>query len=150
MSSKNIENIKNIKNAENIKYGIEDSSYKAAGELSGLTKLVNSFYDFMEVLPQAKVIRSLHQNDLTQARQKLTYFLSGWLGGPKLYSQHYGSISIPSAHKHLPIGHEEMEAWILCMQKAVDEQPYEESFKIYLIEQLRVPAERIKVVCNVK
>ena len=37
---------------------------------------------------------------------------------------------------------------MLCMQKAVDEQPYEESFKVYLIEQLRVPAERILSACN--
>ena len=42
-----------------------------------------------------------------------------------------------------------MESWILCMQKAVDEQPYEESFKIYLIEQLRVHAERIFSACDV-
>lgn len=136
-------------NPENKQYGVEDASYKAAGQLAGLTKLVNSFYDFMETLPEATVIRGMHQKDLTQARKKLRYFLSGWLGGPKLYSKHYGSIAIPSAHKHLPIGNEEMEAWIFCMQKAVAEQPYEESFRIYLIEQLRVPAERIKVVCNV-
>jgi len=38
---------------------------------------------------------------------------------------------------------------MLCMKKAVDEQPYEESFKVYLIEQLRVPAERIFSACNV-
>ncbi|MDC1435954.1 group II truncated hemoglobin [Gammaproteobacteria bacterium] len=136
--------------SESKKYGIEDHSYKAAGGLSGITQLVNSFYDFMEALPEATVIRSMHPSDLIEARKKLRYFLSGWLGGPKLYSEHYGSITIPSAHKHLPIGYDEMEAWILCMQKAADEQPYEESFRIYLIEQLRVPAERIKEVCNVK
>lgn len=136
--------------SEKSMYGVEDASYKAAGELAGLTELVNSFYNFMESLPEARIIRSLHPGDLGEARRKLTYFLSGWLGGPKLYSKHYGSITIPSAHKHLPIGQEEMEAWILCMQKAVDEQPYEESFRMYLIEQLRVPAERIRAVCNVK
>jgi hemoglobin len=88
----------------------------------------------------------MHSEDLTESRKKLSYFLSGWLGGPKIYSEHYGSITIPSAHKHLPIGHEEMEAWILCMQKALDEQPYEDSFKVYLIEQLRVPTKRISVI----
>ena len=134
--------------SESVGYGIGDSSYRAAGELPGLTKLVDSFYDFMEVLPEAKVIRSMHQSDLTESRKKLTYFLSGWLGGPKLYSQNFGSIIIPSAHKHLPIGYEEMEAWILCIQKAVEQQPYEESFRVYLIEQLRVPAERIRDVCG--
>ncbi len=136
--------------SQSLEYGIKDSSYKAAGGLLGLTKLVNSFYDFMDVLPEAKVIRNMHPRHLSSARKKLSYFLSGWLGGPKIYSEHYGSISIPSPHKHLPIGHLEMEAWIFCMQKAVDKQPYEESFKIYLIEQLRVPAERITAICKPK
>jgi hemoglobin len=56
---------------------------------------------------------------------------------------------MPKTHRHLPIGRDEVESWMLCMQKAVDEQPYEESFKVYLIEQLRVPAERIFSACNV-
>lgn len=135
-------------NSECVEYGIGDGSYIAAGALQGLTKLVDSFYDYMETLPEAKVIRSMHKNDLANSRKKLTYFLSGWLGGPKLYSEHFGSIIIPSAHKHLPIGYEERDAWIFCMQKAVAQQPYEESFKVYLIEQLKIPAERIRVACE--
>jgi hemoglobin len=130
------------------KYGDGDCSYKAAGELSGLTKLANEFYDVMETLPDAKTIRSMHPEDLTLSKKKLAYFLSGWLNGPKIYSENFGRISIPSAHQHLPIGVEESEAWILCMQKAVEKQPYEESFKLYLIEQLRIPAERIRIACS--
>ena len=65
-----------------------------------------------------------------------------------MYSANFGPIRLPSAHKHLPIGLEESEAWILCMRKAVEEQPYEESFKLYLIEQLQVPAEKIRVACG--
>lgn len=134
--------------SENVAYGIGDSSYRAAGELAGLVKLVDSFYDFMEALPEAKIIRELHPSDLLESRKKLAYFLSGWLGGPRLYAENYGGIAIPSAHKHLPISYEERDAWILCMQKAVEEQPYKESFGVYLIEQLRVPAERIRAVCS--
>jgi len=65
-----------------------------------------------------------------------------------MYAESYGSIKIPLAHKHLSIGVEESEAWLFCMKKAIDKQPYEESFKIYLITQLRVPAERIRMVCG--
>ncbi len=127
-------------------YGKGDSSYKAAGEISGITKLVNDFYDFMEEVPEAKKILNMHPDDLTESRKKLAYFLSGWLGGPKLFSENFGKINLPGAHKHLSIGLEERDAWILCMQKAVKMQPYEDSFKVYLIEQLRVPAERIRIV----
>ena len=127
-------------------YGIDDNSYLMAGELAGLTKLVNVFYDNMDNFSEAKKIREMHGQDLTDSRKKLVYFLSGWLGGPKLYQQHFGRINIPFAHKHLSVGIEESEAWLLCMQKAVDKQDYEASFKVYLMAQLRVPAERIRMV----
>lgn len=134
--------------SENDNFGVDDNSYQAAGGLPGLTKLSDAFYQHMDTLPEAKTIRDMHKGDLAESRKKLAFFLSGWLGGPKLYSQNFGSIRIPHAHKHLPIGREEVESWLLCMQKAIDEQPYSQSFKTYLIEQLRVPAERILSVCE--
>jgi hemoglobin len=59
--------------------------------------------------------------------------------------QKYGPVSIPKAHKHLRVGPEERDAWLRCMERAVALQPYEDSFKKYLIEQLAIPAERIRV-----
>jgi hemoglobin len=88
----------------------------------------------------------MHASHLSESRQKLAYFLSGWLGGPRLYSENYVSINIPQAHKHLKVGVEESEAWLLCMHKAIQKQPYEQAFKHYLIEQLRVPAQRIRMM----
>lgn len=129
-------------------YGEGDCSYKAAGELAGLTKLVDTFYDLMDALPEARVIRGMHRPDLTRSRKGLTYFLSGWLGGPSLYAENFGPINIPSAHRHLSVGIEERDAWMSCMQKAVEVQPYEASFKRYLIEQLSVPAERIRLTAS--
>jgi hemoglobin len=129
-------------------YGAADNSYKAAGELSGIIKLVDAFYDLMEEVPEAKKIRDMHPDDLSVSRKKLAYFLSGWLGGPKIYAEHFGKINLPGAHRHLLIGSEERDAWLLCMQKALKTQPYEDSFKDYLMKQLRVPAERIRTVCS--
>lgn len=129
-------------------YGIEDASYKAAGELEGLTKLVDDFYEAMETLPEAKVIRDMHDEDLTISRKKLAYFLSGWLGGPRIYPAEFGPIRIPIAHKHLPIVEADGEAWLLCMKTALEKQDYAEDFKEYLLTQLRVPTSRIVSVCK--
>mgnify|MGYP002641307749 CR=1 FL=1 len=98
-------------------YGIADNSYKAAREISGITKLVDAFYDFMGEVPKAKKIRNMHPSDLSESRKKLAYFLSGWLGGPKLYSEHFGKINLAAAHGHLSIGFEEREAWICACRK---------------------------------
>lgn len=126
-------------------FGVGSGSYRAAGELGGLTRLVDSFYDHMDSLPEAATIRAMHPADLTEAREKLAYFLSGWLGGPRIYAERFGSINIPAVHSHLSIGQREVDAWLLCMKHAIAAQPYETAFKDYLLTQLRIPAERIRL-----
>ena len=58
----------------------------------------------MEESGEAATIRGMHPQDLAPARDKLTRFLCGWLGGPKLYAEKYGSIVIPQFHARWPIG----------------------------------------------
>ena len=126
--------------------GAQPTPYQAAGELVGITRLVDEFYANMDRLPEAKVIRDMHPPDLAESRKKLTYFLCGWLGGPRLFQQHYGPISIPGAHKRFPIGYEERDAWLLCMQRALAVQPYRDELKDYLLAALSIPAERVRQV----
>ncbi|MEY8203899.1 MAG: group II truncated hemoglobin [Bermanella sp.] len=127
-----------------VPYGTKDVSYQAAGQFAGLIKLVDDFYGFMQTLPEAKHILEMHDEDLTVSKDKLARFLSAWTGGPRLYKEKYGAISIPSAHSHLAIGSSERDAWLLCMEKALALQPYEADFKRYLITQLALPASRCK------
>jgi len=129
-------------------YGFSDNSFKAAGEEPGIRKLVDDFYRLMDELPQAKNIRTMHKEDLTHSRDKLTLFLCGWMGGPKLYHEKYGSINIPRDHSHLSIGEAERDAWLLCMEKAIALQNYSPAFGDYLLTQLRIPAERIFAVAK--
>jgi len=129
-------------------YGHENHSYLAAGELPGLTQLVNDFYDIMDTLPRAKRIREMHPDDLTISRDKLTLFLCAWLGGPSFFSEKYGAISIPQIHSHLDVIEDDKHAWLECMQLAIDKQNYSPDFCHYLITQLKVPAERIEKVCK--
>lgn len=130
---------------ENKNFGDEDTSYQSAGGIEGIQQLVNDFYDLMNSLPESEEIRSLHKKDLSDARKKLAYFLSGWLGGPKLYQQHVGSISIPGFHRKFNIGSAEKDAWLLCMQRAIAKQDYSADFKLYLLYQLSISADRCRV-----
>jgi hemoglobin len=135
-------------NSDNTQYGTGDASYQAAGEYAGIEQLVDCFFNLMEQLPAASKIRGMHPQDLTESRQKLTLFLCGWLGGPKLYQEKYGPIRIPMAHMHLDIGELERDAWLQCMQQAADKQPYPEAFRCYLLSQLFIPAERVREVAT--
>jgi hemoglobin len=98
----------------------------------------------MDRLPEARKIREMHAPDLAEVKDKLARFLCGWLGGPRLFQEKYGPISIPAVHTPFPIGPAERDAWMLCMGKAVEAQPFEEPFKVYLMTQLAVPAERVR------
>ncbi len=126
-------------------FGVGDASYQAAGGIDGIQKLVSCFYDLMDSLPESQNIRAMHRKDLKIARSRLALFLSGWLGGPKLYQEQVGSISIPGFHRRFDIGSAEKEAWLNCMAKAIAEQRYSDEFKNYLLEQLSIPAERCRI-----
>lgn len=127
-------------------YGTQDASYQAAGGIDGIRQLVDDFYRIMDSWEPARSIRRMHSEDLSITRDKLTCFLSGWLGGPKLFQERYGSISIPMFHTSWPIGEAERDAWLGCMAQAIELQPYAPEFKEYLLRQLRVPAERVVAV----
>jgi hemoglobin len=127
-------------------YGNGMNLYRAAGELAGITSLVDAFYSNMDGFPEARVIRNMHPEDLTESREKLTFFLCGLLGGPRLYLEHYGGVDLPDFHRQFQIGTDERDAWMFCMQLAISLQPYEASFKEYLLARLRIPAERIRLV----
>lgn len=91
----------------------ELTPYEALGGEAVVRALVDRFYDLMDELPEAYVIRKLHQEDLASARQKLFEYFSGWLGGPPLFESKYGHPRMPFA-----IGEAERDAWLLCMAQA--------------------------------
>ena len=131
-------------------YGEDDTSFQAAGGEAGIRRLVDRFYDYMDSEPLAQTIRAMHPRDLTVSRDKLTLFLCGWLGGPKLFPQKYPTTPIPRFHAQFDIDANARDAWLHCMQLAIDEQDYDDAFKRYLIEQLFIPAERSRAASQAR
>ena len=129
-------------------YGDGDATFQACGGEEGIRSLVEAFYRVMDTLPEAARIRALHPTDLGLSIDKLATFLCGWTGGPKRYAERFGPIKIPQFHRHLPIEAPERDAWLACMKIALEEQPYPGDLKVYLLEQLFVPAERIRIVAE--
>ncbi|MFP6848986.1 MAG: group II truncated hemoglobin [Pseudomonas sp.] len=124
-------------------YGVGDASYQAAGGIDGLRLLVGDFYRLMDEQPEAAALRRLHGANLELASDKLACFLSGWLGGPRLFSERYGSIALPAFHAQWSINEQLSQSWLSCMAQAIALQPYTAEFAEYLLSQLRVPAQRI-------
>jgi hemoglobin len=129
-------------------YGTGAASFEAAGGTAGIAAVVDRFYDVMDSAPRAQTIRAMHDVDLSLSREKLKVFLCAWLGGPNEYRARFGPISIPGVHAHLEIGEDERDAWLDCMQRAVDEQPWADDFKAYFMRAIAVPAERVRIAAQ--
>lgn len=99
----------------------EATLYQLLGGASAVRQLVDRFYDLMDQLPEAADLRALHPGDLTQSRQKLYEFLSGWLGGPPLYAAKRGPPRLRARHMPFAIDEAGANAWMRCMDLALDE-----------------------------
>jgi hemoglobin len=101
---------------------------------------VGHFYDVMDEAEVAAGIRAMHPPDLTSSREKLFLFLVGWTGGPPLYVERYGHPMLRARHLPFPIGQSEAEAWVWCMDQALDEHEMPDELREYLRERFRAVA----------
>lgn len=99
----------------------ENSPYDFIGGESTIRSLVDRFYFYMDILPEAQGIRLMHQANLASAKDKLFKFLTGWLGGPNLYIEEFGHPMLRMRHFPFKIGESERDQWMLCMNKALQE-----------------------------
>ncbi len=96
--------------------------YELLGGDPGVRALVDRFYDLMDLEPRYAQLRSIHPTTLDGSRDKLYWFLSGWLGGPDMYQQRFGHPRLRMRHFPYAIGIAERDAWMACMRQALDEQ----------------------------
>lgn len=100
---------------------VTTSMFERIGGSTTIDLLVERFYDRMDTLPEAKVIRAMHADDLTSITDVLRRYLTEWTGGPKLYSVEKGHPRLRQRHIGFAIGDAERDAWMLCMRGAMDE-----------------------------
>ena len=110
--------------------------YEMIGGEPKVRALVDRFYDLMDSEPDYYVIRKLHPAELTGSRDKFYLFLSGWLGGPQLYTDKFGHPMLRARHLPFAIGMAERDAWMSCMKQAMAELIDDEKLRTWLAEQL--------------
>ena len=109
------------------------------GETNGIENihnLVETFYDIMDTDPKVVPLRAMHQADLTEAREKLFMFLSGWTGGPQLYIERYGHPMLHRRHMPFAVDESARDQWMYCMIKAMHQQGFNDALMTKLAEQL--------------
>lgn len=102
--------------------------YQILGD-EGIRKLADAFYEVMDEQPQAATIRAMHAENLDLIKDKLYEYLVGWMGGPPRYSDKYGTVCLTDPHKPYPIGPEERDQWLYCMNEALERIDASEELK---------------------
>ncbi|MBB4429822.1 hemoglobin [Bradyrhizobium sp. CIR48] len=100
---------------------VTTSMFERIGGSAMIDALVDRFYDRMDALPEAKIIRAMHADDLGLIRHVLKRYLTEWTGGPRLYTPEKGHPRLRQRHLGFAIGDAERDAWMLCMRGAMEE-----------------------------
>ncbi len=108
--------------------------YERLGGEPGVRALVDRFYDLMDLEPHYAELRAIHPATLEGSRDKLHWFLCGWLGGPDLYIQRYGHPRLRARHLPYRITVRERDQWMACMIQAMQERELEAALAQRLAE----------------
>jgi hemoglobin len=96
-----------------------DTPFFLIGGEAAVRELVERFYDLMDIEPAYQELRATHGATLDSARDKLFWFLCGWLGGPDCFVQRFGHPRLKARHMPFKIGIRERDQWLTCMDQAM-------------------------------
>ena len=116
--------------------GAARSAFELVGGEAGTRALVDRFYDLMDLDAAFAELRALHPTTLDGSRDKLYWFLCGWLGGPSHYTDRFGHPMLRARHLPFSIGIKERDQWMACMRQAMVELGLDAGFAAKLGEAL--------------
>ncbi len=96
--------------------------FERLGGETGVRRLVDRFYDLMDLEEAYQGIRAIHPRDLSGSRDKLFWFLCGWTGGPQHFVDRFGHPMLRRRHMPFSIGESERDQWMNCMRQAMQEE----------------------------
>lgn len=106
--------------------------FERLGGEPAVRAMVDRFYDLMDLEPGYAALRATHGSTLDESRDKLFWFLCGWLGGPDHYQSRFGHPRLRARHMPFAIGVKERDQWVACMDQAMLECATPEALRIRL------------------
>ena len=97
------------------------SVFELIGGEPKVRELVDRFYDLMDLEPDLRELRAAHGPSLDNARDRLFWFLCGWMGGPDHYVSQFGHPRLRARHLPFSIGSVERDQWVACMGRAMQD-----------------------------
>ncbi|MFS0782860.1 globin [Bacillus sp. 1P06AnD] len=106
----------------------------------GLSDLVDAFYRRVSKHP---LLIPIFPKDLTETARKQKQFLTQFLGGPPLYMQEHGHPMLRARHLHFEITPERAQAWLECMNGAMDEVQLQSELREFFFQRLSLTAQHM-------
>lgn len=111
-----------------------DTPFEWIGGEAPIQRMVDRFYDLMDLEPAYAELRAAHGPELENARQKLFWFLCGWMGGPDYYQERFGHPRLKMRHMPFTIGIRERDQWVACMDQSMRETGVPEALRERLVK----------------
>lgn len=111
--------------------------YEAIGGQSSVDKIVHSLYKHVA---KHEALIPIFPTDLTETIHKQRLFLTQFFGGPSLYLEERGHPMLKRRHMPFEITFERRNAWLECMDKALDEAEIEEPYRSAIFDRLSLTA----------
>jgi hemoglobin len=127
--------------------GSDYSTYQALGHDAAVA-LAKRFYDHMDAHEPALV--QLHRRDESGTRvapivrERFTTFLVEWLGGPDDYSKANGRPRLRMRHGEVAVDLAMRDAWLRCMNAALDDPSVHEEVRTYLTQRFAEVADFLR------
>lgn len=121
-----------------------ETLYVRLGGDAFVHRFVDRFYALMDTLPEAQATRAAHGLSLAEARQKLYEYLTGWLGGPPLFTDRHGPVLLRRRHLPFSIGDAEVAGWLACFHQAWRELVDDDAVSAKVLPQVEMMARHMK------
>ncbi|GAA4723642.1 globin [Brevibacillus fulvus] len=115
----------------------ETTAYEQIGGAETISRLVHTFYALVQRHPD---LAPIFPEDLTETKNKQYMFLTQFLGGPPLYSERFGHPMLRARHMPFPITPKRAEAWLSCMNQAMDKIGLEGELRNEIFSRLTLTA----------
>jgi hemoglobin len=116
------------------------TAYDLVGGKPAVRRIVDRFYDLLDIDPAYRQLRALHASDLDPMRSSLAGFLVAWLGGPRDWFEEHPGRCMMSAHRDVRITEETARQWADAMSRAVHDSTIDKELAHKLTQALSAMA----------
>ena len=116
----------------------EETPFHLLGGEATVRAITAAFYEAMDAHEPA--LARLHPLDEQGRvhpgnRERFGLFLIGWLGGPQHYMERHGHPRLRMRHAHVLVDIAMRDAWLRCMQRALDACNVQGPLRVFLDER---------------